>query len=830
MSDVSNLKDHDETVSQLGQPNQIACFGMICDSQAQLFDDRTVVEKSGLLTTTPTEEIVPVQHVFRDNAVVVHLDQETELAVIDRATIDTLLLVGKVAGCDFDMFIESQAFSDLVSEYKQGGKKIRFTVSTVFYGPRESRDKVGKFLSDAHLYLQHPSHRRPGVLAYDNPHIFDFGDSNVGLTVPPAVPTSQGWDEGHELERIFRSLDHQTELQPQALPNGLVRSELKSHQLQGVSFIAQREGRKPLQLSSLWTPSSINGISCYTHRVTGTRTINPDSELIGGILADEMGVGKTLTTLAAIAESIQDSSNFAEEASSAMKPNTKATLVIAPSVLVIEEWLSDIKDHLHHNELRVLKHHSNSKATAVEELLSYDIVLSTYATLSADLKGKTNLPYRVNWFRVVLDEAHFIRHQQTRQFQAVAHLSARYRWCLTGTPIQNSLSDLGSLVNFLRIPLLHGKSDFNKSIVKPIKEQNTVASLRQLLTSICLRRTKEHIGLKAPQERVCEIHLSPEEKHVYDQAGAQARLLLDEAVSSSKGLMGNNVSLRTVTLLRRICNHGTLEQDTQGQIPNEAMVSGESVEDGFDTLEAKVCSQCGCEVDTGYTTVRKAFICVDCYNDGAGTKGRGKKNRKGGQSTSVVGADNFRARLTSETPWKASKISALINDVDKHRTSDKCIIFSSWTTTLDIVAHALDQRGIKFGRIDGKVGAVGRAHILKKFQDDGQITALIMTLGTSAVGLNIKAATRVHILEPQWNPFVEQQAIGRAVRLGQTRTVRVIRYIVPSSIETHITARQANKISLSKVGFDEDGEGHKNVMRNLVVCPLQSPRMLMYDL
>ena len=103
-------------------------------------------------------------------------------------------------------------------------------------------------------------------------------------------------------------------------------------------------------------------------------------------------------------------------------------------------------------------------------------------------------------------------------------------------------------------------------------------------------------------------------------------------------------------------------------------------------------------------------------------------------------------------------------------------MFSSWKTSLDLLARLLKYKGIAASFIHGQVPISERRKILASFQNTNKGNVLLMTLGTGAVGLNLFTASRIHVIEPQWNPAVESQAIGRAVRLGQTRECTVIRY------------------------------------------------------
>jgi SWI/SNF-related matrix-associated actin-dependent regulator of chromatin subfamily A3 len=120
---------------------------------------------------------------------------------------------------------------------------------------------------------------------------------------------------------------------------------------------------------------------------------------------------------------------------------------------------------------------------------------------------------------------------------------------------------------------------------------------------------------------------------------------------------------------------------------------------------------------------------------------------------------------------------------------------------LDLVDKIFCEEDIRFGRIDGKIQPGQRKKVLSQFRDDPSIRVLLMTVGTGSVGLNnLSVASRLHILEPQWNPSVESQAVGRVFRLGQEQKVCVIRYICENTLEESIESRQIVKLQLASKG------------------------------
>ncbi|KAJ0130150.1 hypothetical protein HZ326_26743 [Fusarium oxysporum f. sp. albedinis] len=130
------------------------------------------------------------------------------------------------------------------------------------------------------------------------------------------------------------------------------------------------------------------------------------------------------------------------------------------------------------------------------------------------------------------------------------------------------------------------------------------------------------------------------------------------------------------------------------------------------------------------------------------------------------------------------------------------VIFSFYKSTLDIVGKALETRGIRYLRVDGDIPSKQRDKILEEFQINRAWRVLIMTFSTGAVGLNgLTVANRVHILEPQWNPAVENQAIGRVLRLDQQQKVTIVKYAMRRSIEEVVQSRQMHKLRLAGGGF-----------------------------
>jgi SWI/SNF-related matrix-associated actin-dependent regulator of chromatin subfamily A3 len=236
----------------------------------------------------------------------------------------------------------------------------------------------------------------------------------------------------------------------------------------------------------------------YTNIATNFSTSTKPSLANGGILADDMGLGKTLEVISVI-----------------VKGGPGPTLIIAP-VSVMSNWSQQIERHVKSKKaLRVLTYHgSNRKSMGAEDFANYDVVISTYGTLSTEcFSGGSKVPglvpskkglFSVQWRRVVLDEGHIIRNPSTKAAIAACSLLAQSRWVLSGTPIVNTIKDLYSMLKFLRISGgLERLELFNAILARPLAQGDPEADalLQSIMRTMCLRRRKEmkFVDLKLPE-------------------------------------------------------------------------------------------------------------------------------------------------------------------------------------------------------------------------------------------------------------------------------------------------------------------------------------------
>ncbi|KAL2808194.1 SNF2 family N-terminal domain-containing protein [Aspergillus granulosus] len=716
------------------------------------------------------------------------------------------------------------------------------------YGSEGSRDLIGEELWKCGLFLQDPDVRRVGT-RYDNPHLLKLeGMSDWGSEEEEGEDQGEGGDEGEgdkegtpperdgdfdeTIAEVYRSLRRADGLSRLEGGENLSKA-LYPHQAEALDFMTQRETGNIANEYRLWNRQMVGGEQLYCHVITNMKERDEPDESGGGILADETGMGKSLTTLVLIGKTMPDAKewvshqNHLQGVTLVEKP-CRATLW-ADGIVLINTWVKEIGNHLNQS-LKVLIYHGRSRKKLIQNVGDYDIAITTYNTLAKEhasklMGGPKSELHEYAWYRVVLDEAHMIRRRETTFHRAVIELPAKIRWCLSGTPIQNTLDDLGSLLAFIHIRPFHDPRIFRHWIASPfgVKEskRRAVKSLTTILEAICLRRTISKIELPEPVEEIRTVKLTPLEREQYTLTYADMHRLLAQQAGEYREKASTFGTFQIWLQLRSFCNHGTYQ-------PRFSWAKRNLVADEMDAVRSLTrdswdrCLTCREPLPitvqdrrSRYVENCKHILCENCSKGGIISRGPGADGRLhcpvceslGRSSDREATQDNY---LLGE--GYSSKMQALVKDVKKDLESRKSIIFSCWTRTLDLIARHLKEVDIKFERIDGKTLSTQRQKILDKFDGPEAVPVLIMTTGTGAFGLNLQSVNRVFIVEPQWNPSVESQAIARAIRLGQDQRVLVTRYRVEDSIEQDMCSQQMQKLEISKMDFAKDiQEGQRGV-------------------
>lgn len=154
---------------------------------------------------------------------------------------------------------------------------------------------------------------------------------------------------------------------------------------------------------------------------------------------------------------------------------------------------------------------------------------------------------------------------------------------------------------------------------------------------------------------------------------------------------------------------------------------------------------------------------------------------------------------------KIDKIMSLLTSIREGRPKEKTLVFSLWPSFLDLLEIAIEADGFVHGRYDGQMNPDDRYASVQNFQENPAVEVMLVSLTAGNAGLNLTAATQVIIVEPFWNPYVEEQAIDRAHRIGQTRAVTVHRVLIKGTVEDRILSLQEKKKNLVNAALGERG-------------------------
>jgi superfamily II DNA or RNA helicase len=462
----------------------------------------------------------------------------------------------------------------------------------------------------------------------------------------------------------------------------------------------------------------------------------------GGVLADEMGLGKTLQVLAHLQSLMAARLRGWTDSPKGPSP-ARPTLVICPTSLTFN-WAAESARFT--PDLRVLVLSGPDRHPLFDRIEQSDLVITSYALIRRDLERHRGVDYDT----VILDEAQHIKNRQTQNAQAVKAIRSQHRLVLTGTPLENSVLDLWSILDFLMPGYLGTAQDFRERYEIPIVKERDTASMTRLARRIrpfLLRRLKRDVvkDLPAKLEQVSYCELTPEQGAVYQQLLAATRQEVLSAVGE-QGLARSRMLVLTALLrLRQVCCDLRLlpgaRPGSPPEPPDGETAVGVSVEDG---------SAIPADEDPSAPTRRRT------------------------------------ARVPS---GKLQMFGELLDEIvdGGHRA----LVFSQFTTMLGLLQEELEARELPFCYLDGSTS--NREEVVRRFQTDASIPVFLISLKAGGVGLNLTGADTVVHFDPWWNPAVEDQATDRAHRIGQSRVVTSYKLITRGTVEEKILQLQRRK-------------------------------------
>lgn len=509
-------------------------------------------------------------------------------------------------------------------------------------------------------------------------------------------------------------LSEELELSPAELKSGKVTlSRYRALQLQSLLrsrptihfkkdrvFVALAQAVLDAAKQPATIPPTLDGV-LRPYQKEGFRWLKAlDGAGFGGILADDMGLGKTLQIITLL-ESYE---------------GTLPSLVVCPTSLVLN-WENEIKKFAPSLSTLAVVGDAPTREALLQTVGEYRVILTSYELLKRDVLLYKDLRFAYH----ILDEAQYIKNQKTQNAKAVKAVVSERRFALTGTPVENRLSELWSIFDFLMPGFLYSYTRFKTRFELPAVrdgDTETLARLSAIVAPFVMRRLKADVLTELPPktEQVLSARMGEQQQRLYVACASQIKERIDEELAAGT-FEGAKLSVLTLlTRLRQICCDPSL------------------CVEGFD----------------GDSCKREACLEVLTQAKAAG-----------------------------------------------HRV----LLFSQFTSMLALLEEDLKKAGIRYLVLTGSTPAAQRAKLVNEF-NGGDADVFLISLKAGGTGLNLTGADTVVHYDPWWNLAAQQQATDRAHRIGQQKSVQVIRLVVKDSVEEKILKLQEAKQQLADAVLD----------------------------
>lgn len=520
-------------------------------------------------------------------------------------------------------------------------------------------------------------------------------------------------------------------------------------------------------LCNVLRPHQREGVKFMYDCVTGK-----NGEFCGCINADEMGLGKTLQCVTLVWTLLRQSPEC--------KPTIIKAVIVCPASLV-KNWYNEFGKWLG-NRVNCLAIANESREKTIESLRFFmanqssrsgaPIVIISYETFRMHAEILNSSPVGM----VLCDEGHRLKNCENQTYLALMGLQTSRRVLLSGTPIQNDLTEYFSLVNFVNKGLLGTPPEFRKNFESKIlqgqesdsteeqrqKAQEKRKELNAIVDKCMIRRTAALLTKYLPVkfEMVVCVKLTEVQTKIYKDfiKSDMIRKSLQQSESSKPADKGGQTALSNITTLKKLCVHPELIVD---KIQNR--------ESGFENAEGHL-----------------SEACKNWYSD------RDVMPALGGK---IFLLDVMLAALKS--------------------TDDKIVLVSNYTQTLDFIQKLCRKRGYTFCRLDGSMSIKKRGKIVEDFnKPDSDQFIFMLSSKAGGCGLNLIGANRLIMFDPDWNPANDEQAMARVWRDGQTKPCYIYRFIATGTIEEKIFQRQTHKKALSNAVVDNEDDGERHFSTN----------------
>ncbi|KZV69024.1 SNF2 family domain-containing protein [Peniophora sp. CONT] len=522
-------------------------------------------------------------------------------------------------------------------------------------------------------------------------------------------------------------------------------------------------------LTKVLRPHQVEGVKFLYKATTGKLVDNQ----YGCIMADEMGLGKTLQCIALLWTLLKQSPH-------AGRPTIQKCIIACPSSLV-RNWANEFTKWLGPGAINPLA--VDGKGGRAELLgrverwvaasgrnVTQPVMIVSYETLRSLEQYLVNCKIGL----LLCDEGHRLKNSESQTYKALNALDVQRRVILSGTPIQNDLSEYFSLLSFANPNFLGTKNDFRKNFENAIIRgrdadasdadkascEKKLKELGEQVSKFIIRRTNDLLSKYLPvkYEQVVFCGLSKFQTDLY-------RLFITSP--EIKALLKGKESqpLKAINVLKKLCNHPELLD-----LPKDLTGSDHLIPEDF-----------------------------------VGAGGGGKSGGSRGRGNPTV--------MHCDWGGKFLVLERFLHRI-RTETNDKIVLISNYTQTLDLFERLLRSKQYGYFRLDGTMTIPKRQKMVDQFNNpEGKEFVFLLSSKAGGCGINLIGANRLILFDPDWNPAADQQALARVWRDGQKKECFVYRFISTGTIEEKIFQRQANKQALSSAVVDEkeDTERHFSI-------------------
>lgn len=519
---------------------------------------------------------------------------------------------------------------------------------------------------------------------------------------------------------------------------------------------------------------------------------------VNGILADEMGLGKTIQVIAFLAH--------LKETGLARGTH----LVVVPSS-TLDNWRTEFERWAPAMDVFVYYGSTEERRMvrigwARGGLRNTDVVLTTYSMVASSPEERKM--FRVTQMHyVVFDEAHMLKNMNTQRYENLIRIKASNRILLTGTPLQNNLLELMSLLIFVMPTMFAGKTDDLKSLFQknsramssssnepgeeqiPAFERNQIAQAKRIMKPFVLRRLKRDVLRELPPktDTMIPVPPDPDQKQKYQQLISSLQDANGQLCTTSE-----YSGMAMMTDLRKLSNHPLLLRYYYEY-------------DKLPKIAARLAA------DPSYKETRQDYIVEDllCMSDF-------EIHQLASDHASI---NSY--RLPDELILKSGKFQYLDNRLaELKRNGHRVLIFSQFVIMLNVMEEYLRIRDHSFLRLDGQTPVNTRQDLIDEFTNDPSIFIFLLSTKAGGLGINLTAADTVIIHDIDFNPYNDKQAEDRCHRMGQTRPVTIERLINKGTIEEAMYQVAQEKLKLEReITTDEsDNSEAKSVARLLTLA------------